>query len=298
MFGFPKKCTLFHKLLFLKSTISSAVQKTISGAILSIKDALAMPAQSLTVDISPSESGVSSVQIYHRGKNLFDEANATQYTRYISYINGSAAEWKSSSDSRSYAIEVIPGETYTISLNADPQSTIFRVAAITVPPTTAGTIASTHAFSNSGNPVYEISLKMREGEKWLVIQVGKSFADERKAKIQVEAGSTHTEYANYVGEEKTISLGTTLYAGGTLDVTTGELTIGGSTTQLAPTEITLYEGENTLWSDAGDLSMTYLSDGTADNRQALNILLGGRYQNLGAPDEATDAEALNILLGR
>ena len=37
MFGFPKKWTMLHKLIWLKAAaLSSAVQKTVSGAILSI----------------------------------------------------------------------------------------------------------------------------------------------------------------------------------------------------------------------------------------------------------------------
>lgn len=69
------------------------------------------------------------------------------------------------------------------------------------------------------------------------------------------------------------------------------------TYQLTPQEVTMLLGNNTLWADTGDTTLTYMADGTADDVQALNILLGGRYVNNHGADEATDAEALEILLG-
>ena len=68
--------------------------------------------------------------------------------------------------------------------------------------------------------------------------------------------------------------------------------------QLTPTEITLFAGENNMWSDAnGTIELTYLADGNVSEIEALNILLGGQYSNNHEADEPTDREALNILLG-
>ena len=69
------------------------------------------------------------------------------------------------------------------------------------------------------------------------------------------------------------------------------------TYQLSPQEVQLLAGENNLWADTGDTTLTYLADGRASDVEALGILLAGRYVNTGAADEATDAEALDILLG-
>ena len=55
------------------------------------------------------------------------------------------------------------------------------------------------------------------------------------------------------------------------------------TYQLTPTEVQMLLGNNVIWNDVGDM--------------ALMILLGNRYVNNGEPDEATDREALEILLG-
>lgn len=71
------------------------------------------------------------------------------------------------------------------------------------------------------------------------------------------------------------------------------------TYQLTPQEVQMLLGENYLWSSSGDsLSVTYVAEGNANNRQALNILLGDRYSNPGTPDDVSDKEALDIILGR
>ena len=69
------------------------------------------------------------------------------------------------------------------------------------------------------------------------------------------------------------------------------------TYQLTPTEVTLLLGENNIWSDAGNITMTYFADGNASDEEALGILLGNRYVNNHGADEPTDSEALEILLG-
>lgn len=70
------------------------------------------------------------------------------------------------------------------------------------------------------------------------------------------------------------------------------------TYQLTPTQVEMLLGNNVLWNDInGDMTLEYLADGPADDVDALQILLGNRYVNNGEPDEATDKEALEILLG-
>lgn len=69
------------------------------------------------------------------------------------------------------------------------------------------------------------------------------------------------------------------------------------TIQLTPTEIEMLLGDNVIWNDVGDMVLEYLADGPADDIDALQILLNNRYVNNGEPDEATDKEALEILLG-
>ena len=71
-----------------------------------------------------------------------------------------------------------------------------------------------------------------------------------------------------------------------------------TTIQLTPTQVDMLLGNNVLWNDVdGDMTLEYLADGPAEDIDALQILLGNRYVNNGAEDEATDREALEILLG-
>ena len=69
------------------------------------------------------------------------------------------------------------------------------------------------------------------------------------------------------------------------------------TYQLTPTEVATLLGENNIWSDADNITMTYFADGNASDEEALGILLGNRYVNNHGADEPTDSEALGILLG-
>ena len=71
----------------------------------------------------------------------------------------------------------------------------------------------------------------------------------------------------------------------------------GTNIQLSATDVELLEGNNTIWNDVGDMTLEYLADGPAEDIDALQILLGNRYVNNGEEDEATDREALDILLG-
>jgi hypothetical protein len=66
---------------------------------------------------------------------------------------------------------------------------------------------------------------------------------------------------------------------------------------LTPTQIEMLLGENNLWADAGDSTLTYYAEGEASTSEALGILLGGTYNNPGGADDASDDEALGILLG-
>lgn len=63
---------------------------------------------------------------------------------------------------------------------------------------------------------------------------------------------------------------------------------------LTPTQIETLLGANNIWSDAGDVTVTYMAEGDASDAEALGILLGGRYT---PSDDVTDKEALGIILG-
>jgi hypothetical protein len=130
-------------------------------------------------------------------------------------------------------------------------------------------------------------------------------------KLQLEAGSTATEYEPYRGEEITLDLGQTVYGGsldwntGLLTITkgniesyagenvpdgwissTGELSTGAQVVypiaetdpvQLTPQEILGLSGTNTLYSDTGDTDVSGKADPTSVIEKLTNaiIALGG-----------------------
>lgn len=71
------------------------------------------------------------------------------------------------------------------------------------------------------------------------------------------------------------------------------------TYQLTAQEVEMLLGENYLWESSGaDLSLTYYADGNVNALDALNLMLGNRYVNDHTPEDVSDREALDILLGR
>ena len=105
-----------------------------------------------------------------------------------------------------------------------------------------------------------------------------------------DGGDATTTIANYKAELAS------LYANGTPLEVCYELATPIEI-QLTPTEIQMLLGDNVIWNDVGDMTLEYLADGPAEDIDALQILLGNRYVNNGGEDEATDREALDILLG-
>lgn len=64
---------------------------------------------------------------------------------------------------------------------------------------------------------------------------------------------------------------------------------------LTPTEVELLLGTNNVWSDTnGDTTLTYLADGRVNTLGALNMLLGGMYT---PSADVSDREALQIIMG-
>jgi hypothetical protein len=75
---------------------------------------------------------------------------------------------------------------------------------------------------------------------------------------QLEFGTTATTYEPYTqGANITVNLGDTFFNGGTVDLENGELTADGNTYSITPQTVALLEGNNTLWTDGDEISITY-----------------------------------------
>ena len=65
--------------------------------------------------------------------------------------------------------------------------------------------------------------------------------------------------------------------------------------------ISALQGYNAIWADTGDVTVTFRGTPVVEPEeeplQALNLLLGNSYHNNQTPEDVSDEEALNILLG-
>lgn len=273
--------------------------ETASGSVVAFDDgADDIPVKSLSVAIEPVQSGTGdpsptnvrpisgwdAVEVVRCGKNLFDK-DAVSTGKRLSTTTGLEE------DDNSYCvtdyIPVASGKTVFIQSSGTSRRWFYDKNKNPV------------TYLNSGNN--QAFTPSADGYIRVTIATSGSYAQDLNT-YQIEVGSTATAYEPYTAETYPISLTSagTVY-GGTLDVTTGVLTVthgfiasyagqslpgawisdrdvyaAGTTPttgaqvcyelatpttyHLTPTEITTLLGNNTVWSDAGDITLTYRAD--------------------------------------
>ena len=313
---------------WLAQLANSGELKTVTGNPISVSDALAKPAESLVIEILPQQSGSGDpspdnvrpiigwtcVNVQRTGKNLLpnDKYQQSYGTVVLGQTNSSYGTF-------------LKAGTYTVSLTTSTIGTIYLNRS-------DGTSERVGEYSATQG-----SFTLNKDETLKVVYYNsRGISASDVTSFQLELGTTATAYEPYQGTSVEVALGQTVY-GGTLDVVSGVLTkapyydsyngeplvgpwvssmdkyvpgatpttgaqvvdLGGTGTdvQLSATEVQMLLGNNVIWNDVGDMVLEYLADGPADDIDALQILLNNRYVNNGGPDEATDKEALEILLG-
>ena len=119
--------------------------------------------------------------------NLFDEATAPTYTKYLAFASGSATEcdWMDTDGGMTYSMKAKANTTYTVTAG-NPSVSILRVAAITTDPADAGH-DTIHCTNAKNTPIgMTMDFTTGSGEKWLIIQVNRTYIENRNAKITVE----------------------------------------------------------------------------------------------------------------
>ena len=199
------------------------------------------------------------------GKNLFDEVAAVVYPRYF----GTNSRWVVNMNAASYAFACQPDTTYAISAHNEAITT-FQAAYIedaTIPNTGALTIYGRVSLDHSGS----ITLTTSANATYLVVYINNTIAYAKSAKLQIELGSAATAYSPYsnicpisgrteanvvVSPTTTAGDGAT-YAvswqseagtvyGGSLDVTTGLLTVTHGSKRFSEISTWEYQSESTL----------------------------------------------------
>lgn len=170
-------------------------------------------------------SGRTSVAVTRCGKNLFDKNN---YTPLALYINPDTKTYFNYGDKRTVVIAIAPNTTYAVKKST---STVMRVATSANYPANG---VSTTSFVSHGNSNSTDALIITSGtnDAYLAVQLFTNSSEGTDdysieaniGDLQVEVGSTATDYEPYQGETFTIALGDTIY-GGVLDAAKGELTV-------------------------------------------------------------------------
>ena len=290
--------TPIYRIEVLLSQLSNGYLHTETGNPISVSDALAKPAESLTIEILPQQSG-SGDPSPDNVRPISGWSNVNVY-REAQYDAGATP----------YATINLNGTVYGGTLDVtNGVLTVDRVA------DTLTKDSTWYGFTTgSGNSSAVVQLSMYQNCKYV----------DGSASYNGSISSTGAESPNYwVGarQNEVPAQGDMCFAYSStgqlrfhrLDVASiidlesfksafPETTIcyylaTPQTIQLTPTEIEMLLGNNVIWNDVGDMVLEYLADGPADDIDALQILLNNRYVNNGEPDEATDKEALEILLG-
>lgn len=183
-----------------------------STGVISVKDdTIAIEAvQSGSGDPSPDNvrpiTGWSNANVYRTGKNLIDVSDTEIGTAWNGISNSARAR---------LVVELKAG-TYTLSMNGtNGLDGGYYAVSSTVPPSGVYTLTFPQTITTTST------------NKYFILGFNKSSiaqTDIDALNLQLELGSTATTYEPYNGNTYTISLGGTRY-GGTLDVTTGTLTV-------------------------------------------------------------------------
>lgn len=204
---------------------SGYLDKRATGNPITITDGQSVvPVKSLEVELEPIQSGTGTpspdnvrpisghteVNTQRTGKNLWDDSIApTNIDAYT--LSGNAGTYQGRN-------LYLPNGTYTFSYNGTTTTYLYGNVVnadgswVSTFQLTIGTITRTPSFTLS------------DGQYAKLYVASGSVSDMTSGKIQLEVGSTATDYEPYQGTTYTTSLGQTVY-GGTLDVVSGELTI-------------------------------------------------------------------------
>ena len=173
------------------------------------------PVQEGTGDPSPDNvrpiSGWSAVNVWRTGKNLLDVTS-------ISTVKSTAA------NTRNGYYFSTPG-TYTVKANASPG----RSAHLSVRVKSGDTYGSATTIVQNGAATATATYAIVDGDTLIVFDavdnpLNTSEEIFEAANVQLELGSTPTEYEPYSGNQYTIQLGQTVY-GETLDALAGKMVI-------------------------------------------------------------------------
>lgn len=264
-------------------------EKTVSGAIAHISDgADRVPMKNLVCDIDATLDGVSSVEVVQTGKNILNlnrdlseplqtdllisprvmntnkcykglRSDNLYYYNYVSEysVTENSVSVVTRNNNRygiSFPIECKGDQTYTIS--ATLSNALLSIGCYD---------SSWEFISSLKNPTTQLPIIVTtpHNASFLTFIVSSQVVsiEGTASNIQIEVGSTATEYAPYVEATiKTVPLGRTVYSG-SVDVVNGTGTDESDVDfTFTPQELQTVLGANNIWCNTGDTSVTYRRD--------------------------------------
>lgn len=218
------------------AALNAYAAPTVSGLLANFDDgAEDVPVKSVKVTITPDQPGSgtpspsnarpitarASLDVTRSGRNLFDQANALVYDRYISNISGRWLYF--ATDCASYAFPCRPNTAYTVSVFGE-DITIFRVTECH----DRLLDEANHepfggALRHNGAAAGSVSFTTAADATFLAIQINAGLI--ASCRVMVECGDTASDWEPYCGQTVTAALPEGGVCGGTLDLTTGTLRI-------------------------------------------------------------------------
>lgn len=236
-------------------------ERTVSGSAVAFHDGSdAVLLKSCAVTIAPTLTGVSSVDVVTLGGNIF----SSEWEQ--GSINTSGNNQTNSNVIRTAGfIRVFEGIHYSFTRDITTDIINFR-----------GYDAEQN-YIGSGSTIlnlitgYSVTNPMRAGDSTCTIEIKSGsgvayirmndYSNDLSVKYTMCVGDTPlSQYSAYVSTIHTATLGRTIY-GGSVDVVNGTgMDENGNDFTFAAVPIISRLGDNTMWSDNGDLSMTYRRD--------------------------------------
>lgn len=258
------------------------VQRVSAGEIAAFDDgADHVPVADLTVELPYKSAGYTGCTVTHSGKNLLNETAFQTYSNWSNLYPDATGQGATTNSALGFALPPFtPGNNYTVSfaLTGNTVPTYLYLCAYTPDDNEAEVIvAFTGEGTGTGLYYTEYTFTAAVNKRYylrMTSATAELFAENISciAWIQVEVGASKTTYTPHTEQtyqSDWTGLSGTIY-GGTWDVTSGVLTStldenGDALAQpvtydLDPIAVKTRLGNNSVWSDAGAVSVTYRAD--------------------------------------
>lgn len=226
-------------------------EETVSGNVVTfVNGADDVPLKKCEVTFPASISGYSEAKVKHCKKNLFsDNSIQSILTSKLFEITLPAGDYTMAFDFVSTTAENTPQYLQCAYNLEDGSSSSYNPVTIT-----EGRCVRSFTLTRNATS-FRIYSNTQYATSQGVTTVIKN--------IQLETGSSASDYESYSGSTYTASLGRTIH-GGKADIITGQgVDENGNSFTFNPVSINSKLGFNTMWADTGNLEVIYRSQGTA-----------------------------------